>query len=281
MSTAYRNLDVPKVIDHDWPRLRRAIEELAKQRSGGVLYGHWADMPAAGVSGRIFWPDNSRLVYRDNGSSWDAHHPDTFQKVTASYAQVASFTQHNFVAGTSVTQGGADAYLATPADAAAGSANLRILYKAVPTLPYTITAAFLRNAPHGTSSVGLVWLDSTAPPKIHGWVVQQEVTGLNFYSGKWTDANTFSAVYNADYPAALVPYPAVNLPGMPTFMRIREDNTNRYVSFSYDGINFVQDSFIPRTDFITATRVGVCWQARSTVFPAAFNFLSYNDAGGL
>lgn len=78
-------------------------------------------------------------------------------------------------------------------------------------------------------------------------------------STKWDSVTTFNANYAAPSATSLTN-------GIPNWLRIRDDTTTRIFEYSYNGIDWVTQSIVGRTDFITPNQIG--WGGNS------------NNAGG-
>lgn len=126
------------------------------------------------------------------------------------------------------------------------------MYKTAPTAPYTITTCIQFNGMNPDTAFGFVgpgWSDGTKYVFFY-IVTNLSVSGsLRVGVGKYTNSTTFSADYQQNDDTYLT--------GDILWMRIADDNTNRICSVSRDGVNFVQIHSVGRTDFLTATRVGV------------------------
>ena len=143
--------------------------------------------------------------------------------------------------------------------------DLRILKKAAPSTPYTITAV-IRSVQASTnySSVGLCFRQSS-DGKIHSFA---RAAGGGWYSTKWSDASSFSADY-ANLPGAYID---------PFTIRIADDGTNRICSLSPDGENFVVVHSVGRTDYLTADEVGVFIHIGQNSFDVIAHLLAWEEA---
>jgi len=127
--------------------------------------------------------------------------------------------------------------------------NLRLRVKTAPATPYVITAAVLSmfigdaGAAGGTYG-GLCWRESGSG-KIVGFVY----FGLNanLYVTKYTDPNTFSAVYVQQEWATRESF---------IFLRIADDGVDRTCAISENGQDWIEFHSVGRTDFLTADQVG-------------------------
>ena len=170
-------------------------------------------------------------------------------------------------ASVSTTQGGIT--LSCPTNA---SHALRVRKKSAPSRPYTIDAMFITNTTQVNSAsdqmaFGLGYRESSSG-KLHTLHAYNTSSVFTLDSFKWTDANTFSASYNATHRV---------MPGRPFFCRIAEDNTNRTLSWSCDGQNWTQLHQIGRTDFLTADEVFFFGDTFSTIYALNVLLLSWYE----
>ena len=140
--------------------------------------------------------------------------------------------------------------------------NLRILKKAAPSAPYTITMAFLANFQNANYyAVGFCWRQSSDGKLIVASVGRS--TTFKFSVDKWTSPTVYSANYAACDLSFLL---------IPIWLKLQDDNTNRIVSYSTDGVTWIQIHSVGRTDFLTADEVG---------FYANVNNASFGASGAL
>lgn len=267
-----RRTDVPRLDSRADSRTRRAIEALAKIHNGGGAVGTYADMPLPGEAGRIFFPTNSPYIYLDDGSVWLALHPRTFKVMVETFPQLASFSFVNQGLATA-TQGGTDVFLF---DNATAGNNVRLLVKAAPSTPYTVTACFLHNTGLYQGGCG-IFFRASGSGSLVSLFVQNDTINAGLYSGKWTSPTLYSATYRRG---------DLTFTGFPYYLRLADNGTNRIASFSNDGINFTPFQTVGRTDFITANQIGIGWYSQSTASPndpgaatdeaASYNWLSWS-----
>lgn len=222
--------------------------------STGITTAAYGSRQAAAKAGRLFLPNNGFVLERDTGSAWAPWGPlfPMTIPVDGDFSWVNQ-TSASVTATVTTTNGGI--HLASAM--ATSGLNNRIRIKTAPAAPYTITAAFLvafdpygNNAGARVFEVGLVFRQSS-DGKLHTAILgYTEATNANYLaSRKWTDATTFSADYVNNPSQTNAPYGLV-------WMRIADDNSNRVVSLSTDGVNFFPFHSIGRTDFLTANQVG-------------------------
>lgn len=219
-----------------------------------VTTAAYASRQAAAKSGRIFLPSNSFYLERDTGSAWAPWGPifPMTPPVNGDFSWVNE-TSASVTATVSTTNGAI--HLASAM--ATSGLNNRIRIKSAPSVPYTITAAFLVSFdPYGNDAgsrvfeAGMVFRQSS-DGKLHSFIVgYTEATNQNYLgSRKWTDATNFSADYTNNPAQSICPNGLL-------WMRISDDNSNRVVSLSADGVNFFPFHSVGRTDFLTADQVG-------------------------
>lgn len=126
--------------------------------------------------------------------------------------------------------------------------GLHIRYRTAPSVPYTITALFHMNGIHGVNFLrfGLVFRQSSDGKIAYGGLRTDSAADA-IVSSKYTNSTTFSADYATVAPGTRERF---------IWLRINDNNTNRIISYSWDGINFIQLHSVVRTDFLTADQVG-------------------------
>jgi hypothetical protein len=221
----------------------------------------YASRPAAGNAGDAFFPSNGFYVERDTGAAWVPWGPlfPFTAPVSGDYAWINQGS-----ASVVTTNGGI--YLSTPADAGTG-ANLRIRKKAAPSVPYTVTMAFMPLMVSTSHTVGLCFRQSS-DGKIATFGLENGATP-RLVSYKYTDETNFSASYTT-----------LDIGTRPSlwFFRIADNNTNRICSFSFDGQNFFEVHSVGRTDFLTADEVGFFIQSANTTYGDGMTVLSWKQA---
>lgn len=250
----------PGNADDAFDQLAERVTDLEAGGGGGGDSTHtavYASRPAASNAGDLFLPSNGVVIERDTGAAWVPWGP-LFPMATP--PTVASLAWVNQGAATAdETNGGI--YLLAPANA---SYSLKMLTKAAPATPYTVTAWILPQV-HivNYNSVGLCWRQSSDGKIVYfgrsgpeGLIVQ-----------KATNPTTFSASYLA---RGLSAWGAICL-------RIADDGTNRKCFWSLDGQHFHQFHSVGRTDFLTADEVGFYAQSQNATYPAGVTLLSWKE----
>lgn len=199
--------------------------------------------PGSPAAGDLYLPNNGLAIERYSGSAW------------APWGPIFPLTKPPAAASWSwINQGSCSiaddrgAVLMTVPGTASGTEN-RIVKKAAPSVPYTITAAFLASLyPTNYRGFQLVFRESGSG-KLASYTFLHNSGDLALYVRKWSDATTYSADYIAN---TKVNYLAGGL----LWLRIADDNTNRICSVSLDGQHFTTLHSVGRTDFLTADEVG-------------------------
>jgi hypothetical protein len=224
--------------------------------SGSIIYSSaWASPPATPVIGDLWIPTNSPYTARYSGSAW-VYFLDGVQVVLPVSADFSWANQGSATIDTS--NGGVFLKMAVGA-----GDNWRLRIKAVPTPPYTVTAAFI---PHifrlNYMAVGLVWYDGT---KLVSFAA---ASNADIPIGKWTNVSTYG---NSNYVADRLPTLFPKL----LWLRIADDGTNRTCYFSFDGYHWQQIHTIGRTDWLTPTYIGFGVNPNNTFYDAGMWLLHW------
>lgn len=217
--------------------------------AAGTLGGTYATMPAAGVTGRLYFPTDSVYIFRDNGVTWDpfwhgrqVNLPPAFSGLTL-----------NLSSGVS----GNNTYGYMQIDRTGGK-TINQQSSAVKTLNassnYTFEIGFEATQPSAVNGFGLCMRNSGTGASIH--FQQRFNPTMQTFVYKWTNDTTFSATYlQAD----------TLVRGGPQFMRVVDDNVNRKF---YIGANLQQMILffsVGRTDFTTPDQIGVSYTSDSAL----------------
>jgi len=226
-----------------------------------VVPGLYDNIPLPEKTGKLYFPTNKAgNIARDNGASWDYY--GMLHKLVPPVAGDFAW----------VNQGGAS-YDATygplqfQSIAGAGN-NLRILKKAAPATPYSITIFYTAMHWNGVQSrVGFVWRQSS-----DGKLVTVATKGLtnSYENSKWTDPTTFSANYQS-FSLAQFSSPDI------MWLRMSDDGVNRTVEYGPDGINWREYHTVGRTDFLTADEVGIVVNANHASIACSMLLLSWEE----
>lgn len=204
--------------------------------------GALASRPVAEKAGRVYLGSDFPIRHRDTGAAWTPYYAD--RQLTLPIPGDYAWTHGGGTAtDTTITNG--PTFLKVTSTGSGDKMSLFL--KNVPTAPYSVTATFIPLfSPTSISYCGMCLYDGT---KV---LVFDIILASNIWSmkgTKFTNITTFSADY-------------FNSQGMPintnpVTMKIEDDNSNRILSYSNDGINFVQVHSVGRTDFLTPTKIGM------------------------
>lgn len=164
-----------------------------------------------------------------------------------------------------VNQGGASltdntTYLTLAGAASGAGASLTLRVKTAPTGAYTLIA-YLQPlmVQKAFQSYGLCFRESSTGKIAIIDILAAAATGMPVIrSSKFTSATAFSADYTT-----------IGVPQMYRWFKIADDTTNRKVSFSADGSNWIQLHSVSRTDFLTggADQIGFHLSAENSSTP--------------
>jgi hypothetical protein len=207
--------------------------------------------PASGqVTGDLFLPTDTLYAERYSGSSWQPWGP--MWPLTKPPTSGWSWLNQG---SATIDDSKGFHYVEAPSNSGANGVRARL--RSAPTPPYTITA--LLSCQFDISSVGyllagLCWTNGTnaSTSLIHAAQFEPNAT-VNptiFKSFKYDNASTGNSNYIGTTYA-----PGVS-GGVPFWLRIADDNTNRIISVSADGFNWIAIHSVSRTNFLTATHVG-------------------------
>lgn len=246
-------------------RVISATSETITGGSGGdkTEQGAYGSRSAADNDGDLYFSTDSVVLSRDKGSGNGYSHWGPLANLEPPPA-VSGFTWDN--------QGGA-----TATDTAGGilftapqnsGTSIRVLYKSAPTPPYTITAAFHLTAPGADYlRAGLCFRQASDGKIIYAALGY--AGGYTVYIYKFNNSTSFSATYvNYNWQPVAGVY----------WLRIADNNTNRIISLSADGQNWVAVHTVGRTDFLTADQVGLVVNSNNATFGAIANFISWKEA---
>jgi len=220
----------------------------------------YASRPAAGNDGDLFLPSDGFVVERDTGAAWVPWGP-IFPAVNP---VLGDFSWINQGAATAVaTNGGI--HLHAPA---VGGNQCRILKKAAPSTPYTITMAYLPLVYSIDYAFCGVGFRQSSDGKL-------QLLGPGVGSGHAFRNLTYSSPtsYAGSYGAYLL-----HLNSAPVhFLRIGDDGTYRTCSISTDGVNFLQFHSVGRTDYLTADEVFFFAESNNASWPVFMTVISWKE----
>ena len=158
-------------------------------------------------------------------------------------------------------------YLYVPAGTS--SISMRARYRTAPAAPYTITALIRPNILGSSNGYfGFGWRQSSDGKLACALVEQTPATATpTIYSAKFSAATTYVAAYTS-----------TKILASHYWLRIADNNTNRIISVSVDGRNWLTLHSVSRTDQLTADQVFFGVAPSSTTLDAAATLLSWREA---
>ncbi len=173
---------------------------------------------------------------------------------------LADFTARNSASASTTASGGI--YLSA---AASATDNLRYYDKDVPVGTYTITMCIIPNLVSAQYLFcGFAWNDGTKLVTF-GCDAGSLIAENSLTCRDWTNATTHSGDNKLQGC----------LHSGPIWLRAGEDASNRIMSFSRDGENFLSFLTETKTNHLTATKVGFYCNSRTASWPAAMTVKSW------
>lgn len=223
-----------------------------------IQRGTNAAQPAATTvsAGTLYAKSDRGYIQRSTGSAWEDFGPAN-PEVRAAFTPPVNSDFAWVNQGTSTITDDTDSVVLTGAASGSG-VNIVARVKTAPAAPYVITAflsPMILNKQY--NGYGMCFRQSS-DGKMHVFhVLCNGVTETPYlistkYPGPTSAATDYQILYVADFPR---------------WWRIADNNTNRIVSISADGVNWVQIHSVTRTDHITANQVGFCISTENAVTP--------------
>jgi hypothetical protein len=229
---------------------------------GGATIGSgtYAALPGACNAGDAYIPTDSAYdILRCNPANTWNHYRDG-QLLTPPV--LVDFAWINQGGATGVnTYGGV--FITAPA---AGGDSLRILKKAAPGTPYTITTAFITHLSGANfAQAGLLFREAATTELA---VFVKMFNGFHqFTSSKYNNPTAFSANYQTGV--------ALGHSFQLLWLRIQDNGVNRICSYSFDGKSWTVFHTVARADFLTADEVGFFANANNASNPATIWLLHW------
>jgi hypothetical protein len=218
--------------------------------SGGSGSGPYGSLPAAGSAGALYIPTDIPALLRDTGSTWDRF----IGGAKATDVPTSGWTTS--LGGSSTVAANKDGRLFTVPSVA--GVNWRLEYRTLsPTSNYTFTVYIESALYQSVEGYGALILRNSSSGSfiVFGHAVVSP-NGFQLASVKYTNTTTGVAVYASQT--------YVTLPGgQPNWLRVRDDGTNRFFEYSYNGgVDWQLHYSTGRTDFITPDQIG--WGAHAS-----------------
>ena len=219
---------------------------IASLNNSGTL----ASIPSASKAGNLYFPTDANVIARDNGSTWDYYGP-TWKLIPPILGNFAWINQGGSTT-TDATRGG----LTIVENTATNGESVRLLKKAAPSTPYTITVAQIPTSNENSDNLnGGIMLRESSSGKVIGYCTVRRTSTHKAAIFKWTNPTTFSSSPFEDNVG-------MNGPFM-QWLRLTDDGTNRKFYTSNDGFNFSLHFSESRTTHMTADEVGIYLNAPS------------------
>lgn len=220
------------------------------------LSGTYANLPAARDAGRVYLCTDSPFVLYNVGGEW-IHTIPGCGIVTPPV--LGDFTWVNQGSATAVsTYGGV--YMEGPQDT---GANERVLKKALPSAPWTVTVGFIPMAT-GVNYVngGFYLADANDKGVRFAWMCRNAPT-------------VDSAAFNSPTSWSSDKFSYIAECGTVLFLRFVDDNSSRYYQVSRDNQHFTTVSSESRTTHMTPTYCGMMVNAWNSVLIPKFHFVHW------
>ena len=148
--------------------------------------------------------------------------------------------------------------------------NIRARVKTAPTAPYTVTVAMLPRVVNATQQLtGVCWREASSG-KLGIFGVDCQAAGATALSlNLLTDETTYSST-----PFTISFHPVLSI----LWLKLEDDNTNRKLSWSADGVNFMEIYSVGRTSFLTPDQVGFYVGDTTNTYVPAVTVLSWKEA---
>lgn len=205
---------------------------------------------AAYMAGRVLFPSDDTAIQRDTGSVLVPWGP--VWKIGNPNLQTWSWVNQG---SASVVANGSSLYLNAPSNGSANGARMRV--HTAPATPYTFTAKLglvVDWSDNGYASAAVGFRQSSDGKMVLCELWSQTANGSGTAGSsfilkivKWTDASNISSTPLTAYWYGY---------GDGVWLRIADNGTNRIISVSPDGLNFIAINTEGRTTFLTADQVG-------------------------
>lgn len=240
-------------------QLAERVDDLEGAGGGGdsTYTATYASRPAASNDGDLFLPSDGFVIERDTGAAWVPWGP-VFPLVAPPLTGWSWDNQG--LANIDTSKGTLCLYC--PAD----TDDNHFIYRTSPSVPYTIVLAALVTAANTNYvSFGFGWTDND---------LKYDYLRLLSNGGIWSV--TRLKMNSANSMNSYTEYSKWSLGQGPLFVKLEDDNSNRKVSLSSDGVYWTEIMSVGRTNFITPTRVALCVNSRSS-FRTNVNVISWKE----
>jgi hypothetical protein len=218
---------------------------------------------AAAKAGRLFFPMDGDTIDRDDGSSWLSWGP--IYRITRP-PLISTLTWLNQGTGSATEANG---YLVMDAPAVNGN-QIRALMKATPSTPYkAIFKLISMKQGANFNQCGTLWRESSSAKIVSASLGNfGNGTFPNLNVNKYTNETTFSASYTTDIAMMI---------GPEIWIKMEDDGSNRSVSWSLNGTDWVLKHSVGRTDFITPDQYGPYVNSNNATWPVKMIVQSWKE----
>lgn len=210
--------------------------------------------PAPGTKGRMYVSNDVGLIQRDNGTSWERIWGGPLGWMTA---PPSSSWSNPFTMGSATIAADKDARLLTIPSVAGD--NWRVETRTLsPTSNYIARVYIEVTALSGNYlSTGIILRDSVGGKFVKlGINYDSTFGGFCLTCTKWNSGTSFNANY--------VGKSLAELGGLPQWLQFRDDGSNRYAEYSFNGVDWNTLHTIGRTDFIGTAPNQFAWGASNS-----------------
>lgn len=201
--------------------------------------------PAADTDakGRVYVSSDCGRMDRDNGGAWENIYlgPAAFANEPPSFAST--------IGSGGTFSADKDARLLS---LATGTFSWNVEYQAISPASNYICRAYFETLPFlandNFQGPSLILYDSVSG-KLISWGYGYDPSSFKLQAAKWNSITSFNSAYVNTNIADAVGY-GIN------WWQIRDDGTNRYFEYSFNGVDFYTEGSSGRTDFITPTHIG-------------------------
>lgn len=206
-----------------------------------VTYDDFASRPSAGTAGAVFVATDRPIIDVDDGTLWQPMAEGILPWTPPVSGDFAWVNQ----GGASIDTSLGGVRMTVPIGA---GANWRYRKKTIPSAPYTVTVYLWGMMPGYDHQVSGLVLRDSGSGKIVNFGQYMNSSGSWIALSKWDSPSSYNSDYDSHHRVGSIP----------RWLRIRDDNTNRFFEYSFDGIFWIQRNTgtIGRTDFITPDEIG-------------------------
>ncbi len=222
----------------------------------------YANRPAAGNDGNLFFPTDTMFIQRDTGSVWETWAPSRRVQDRTAPPTIASssWTNINHAGSTSATDVGSGILLTDTQTGGNTNAYYRFLKKAAPSTPYTIVLGlehyFAYNQPSGTIRFGFIGRQSSDGRILFFGYTPSNGSNVNGVIRAISIVPTGTSPNLQFTDSATAGNTYMNIPNL-IFIKYEDNGTNRIMSVSRDfGNSWIQILSESRTATLTVDEVG-------------------------